>query len=94
MLDQKIERIGYEVLKKKGNVLFPDLVQHGMDTSFQNRFYDENDSIGDHRIDLMKRIITRYCQIRMKHAAKSKNDELIEKKVRHKLSKLIIFSGQ
>ena len=47
-----------------------------------------------HKYTISKTIVVVYLSIRLKHLAREKNREMNQKKIRKKMSKLILFSNQ
>ena len=47
-----------------------------------------------HKYTISKTIVMVYLSIRLKHLAREKNREMNQKKIRKKMSKLILFSNQ
>ena len=50
--------------------------------------------LDNHGLDLMKKFISCYCSIRFKSHTREQNDLLKKKRLRAKLSKLILFNHQ
>ena len=50
--------------------------------------------LDNHGLDLMKKFVSCYCSIRFKSHAKLQNDLLKKKRLRAKLSKMILFNHQ
>ena len=48
----------------------------------------------EHAFELVKKIISTYVVLRLKHHMKEENERIKKKRIRSRLSKLIIFKGQ
>ena len=48
----------------------------------------------NHKHEMIRKVATTYCVIRLKYLAKNKTNEMKGRKIRNKLSKLIHFKGQ
>ena len=55
---------------------------------------DDFKELHSHAFELAKKIISTYICIRLKHHAKEENRRIKKHKIRSKLSKLILFSGE
>ena len=61
---------------------------------FSNLDEHVDSNLASHKVAMVKKIVTIYVSLRLKHFCREKNNNVSNKMIRTKLTKLILFQGQ
>ena len=61
---------------------------------FSNLDEHVDSNLASHKVAMVKKIVTIYVSLRLKHFCREKNNNVLNKMIRTKLTKSILFQGQ